>query len=137
MAEQQNAELQKLNEQRPIRKHKLVASPDSDFSTESDDSDDNDIPLNILAKKYCKERENSDSEDGIPLMELSKRLKSRAKETSNDDQSNSDSELSSMQDQKLYSSAEDMDVNEVKVKPNKSSKTQDVKRLLRLISDML
>ena len=35
------------------------------------------VPLDRLAKKYRHEREESDSEDDIPLMELSKHLKAR------------------------------------------------------------
>ena len=31
----------------------------------------------ILAKKYQKERDDSDEEDNIPLMECAKRLKAR------------------------------------------------------------
>ena len=35
------------------------------------------VPLNKLSKRYRHEREDADSEDNIPLMELAKRLKAR------------------------------------------------------------
>ena len=35
------------------------------------------VPINKLSKRYRDEREDSDSEDNIPLMELAKRLKAR------------------------------------------------------------
>lgn len=42
---------------------------DEELSAESDGDDDN-VPLAQLARKYRKERDNSSSEDDIPLFEL-------------------------------------------------------------------
>ena len=126
------------------------------------DSEDN-LPLAKLAKKYRQERETSEDEGDIPLIELRKRLKHRklrqegnlkaeTKEIGiNDDiLSYNPSSLSSVPSS---DSEQEMDVNLVdspqchapkiveqeelvKVK-TKSHKQGDFKHLLRLISHML
>lgn len=84
-------------EGRPIRKAAYVVPPESE--TKNSDNEDSEIdldpqpineslsnsdeepsekaPLSKLAKRYRKERDDWSSEDDIPLMELSKRIKQR------------------------------------------------------------
>ncbi|CAC5412397.1 unnamed protein product [Mytilus coruscus] len=65
-----------------------VESQSEDFS--DDDSIDSDTPLNQIAKRYKKERENSDEEDDIPLMELSKKLRGKKIFSEQDNVNNSE-----------------------------------------------
>ena len=67
------------NENRPMRKTQYVVPPESVSDSESTVDSDEDVPVRQLINRYKRERENSDSEDGIPLMELAKRLKTREK----------------------------------------------------------
>ena len=124
------------------------------------------VHLSKLAKKYRQEREMSEYEEDIPLMELRTRLRHREmKETQNYETKDKDmecnDELSSDNSSSLplfeYSDSDnEMDVNEVHspqtfpekeiqetVKPVKKrqkksqDKGRDAKQLLRLISNML
>lgn len=138
----------KQAEGRQYRKDHYVVPPESESNTESDSEED--IPLSKLINKYRREREKSDSEDDIPLMELSKRLKSRDQtieaEVVPKTQYRTDSDIESVITNagKSISSDEEMDANEVTIKSKidppeakpKSNK-DDMKTLLRLISDML
>ena len=46
----------------------------SESSSDSESDHDMNVPLHELSKRYRHEREDSDSEDNILLMELAKRL---------------------------------------------------------------
>ncbi|VDI00604.1 Hypothetical predicted protein, partial [Mytilus galloprovincialis] len=71
-------EIPNNNQGRALRKAAYVVPIESQSEDSSDDeSIDSDTPLNQIAKRYKKERENSDYEDDIPLMELSKKLRGR------------------------------------------------------------
>ena len=61
----------------------MTVGHDSDLSSYSSNDEEDNTPLSKLANKYRKERENSSSEDDIPLWELSKRLKTKDKVNSN------------------------------------------------------
>ena len=98
------------------------------------------VPLNRLAQKYRHETEDSDSEDDIPLMEISKRLK--ATEASSTDEENMDFDHNH--------SSQEMQIDEVfknkKTKQSKRKKSSNVsekdyleimKLLVSLIVDIL
>ena len=55
----------------------VITPQPSDSETESDSDPEENVPLSKLAKKYIKERETSEDEEGIPLMELRKCLRQR------------------------------------------------------------
>lgn len=82
---------------RPLRSTQYVVPPVSDESSSSDTNDEESIPLAKLAKKYRKERDNSDNESDIPLMELKRRINERTNDDhySSDNESDSDSYFSS------------------------------------------
>ena len=61
---------------RPLHKTAYVIPPEDSSDGEFSDTDQ-EGPYEKLAKKYQKERDDSDEEDNIPLMELAKRLKAR------------------------------------------------------------
>ena len=78
----------------------------SDSSSESDPEVN--VPLNKLAQTYRHEREDSDSEDDIPLMELAKRIKAKD-QLEIESQNTCEENMDSMSDQ----SSRDMRVDEV------------------------
>ena len=135
----------------------------SESESESDSDPDDNIPLAKMIKIHRQERETSEDEDDIPLMELRKRLNYRelrqnkkedikVKDMEYDDEVSSDNSCT-LPLSDLSSSEQEMDVNVVhspqrhapkiveQEKPvrrkSKSRKQGDVKQLLRLISDML
>ena len=144
-----------------------VIPPQPSYSeTESDSDLEENVPLSKLAKKYRPERETSEDEEDIFLMELRKCLRHREmRQTENEETKVKDmecnDELSSDNSSPLplveYSDSDsEMDVNKVHssqtfpekeiqetVKPvtkrQKKSRDKggDVKQLLRLISNML
>ena len=63
-----------IHDGRPMRKT-AYAIPPEQSSDEHDSDSEQEGPYEKLVKKYQKEREDSDDEDNISLMELSKRLK--------------------------------------------------------------
>ena len=78
---------------RPLRKTAYVIPPEDSSDEESSDTDQ-EGPYEKLAKKYQKERDDSDEEDNIPLMELAKRLKARdAMKQEENEESNRDSSV--------------------------------------------
>ena len=78
---------------RPLRKTAYVIPPEDSSDEESGDTDQ-EGPYEKLAKKYQKERDDSDEEDNIPLMELAKRLKARdAMKQEENEESNRDSSV--------------------------------------------
>ena len=78
---------------RPLRKTAYVIPPEDSSDEESGDTDQQG-PYEKLAKKYQKERDDSDEEDNIPLMELAKRLKARhAMKQEENEESNRDSSV--------------------------------------------
>ncbi|MES9884949.1 MAG: hypothetical protein ABW185_29245, partial [Sedimenticola sp.] len=71
-------DIPKTADGRPLRKAAYVVPPeDSESEDEGEESDHEDSPLSKVAQKYVRERDNSDDEDNIPLMELAKRLRWR------------------------------------------------------------
>ncbi|CAC5412417.1 unnamed protein product [Mytilus coruscus] len=73
-------EIPNNNQGKALRKAAYVVPVESQSEDSSDDeSIDSDTPLNQIAKRYKKERENSDEEDDIQLMELSKKNKGEEK----------------------------------------------------------
>ena len=139
------------NNERVMRKSTYVvppASSDSEGCSKNtvSDSDDN-VPLAELANRYRHEREHSDNEDNIPLMEMHKRLRLGEMNQTYSTNDNSDVSISS----KEVNSSTDgyMSVDEIsvpKVSPikrvkrrstEKSRKSNNVKKLLKLISDIL
>ncbi|CAC5422638.1 unnamed protein product [Mytilus coruscus] len=71
-------EIPNNNQGKALRKAAYVVPVESQSEDSSDDeSIDSDTPLNQISKRYKKERENSDEEDDIPLMELSKKLRGK------------------------------------------------------------
>lgn len=63
---------------RPLRKSRYVAVSESESESSTADQG---LPVDKLAHKLRREREDSDSEDDIPLMELAQRLKNRKNPT--------------------------------------------------------
>ena len=144
----------------------VIPPQPSESETESDSYPAENVPLSKLAKKYRQEKETSEDEEDIPLMELRKRLRHREmRQTQNEETRIKDmecnDELSSDNSSSLplveYNDSDNgMDVNEVHspqtfpekeiqetVKPVKKrqkksqDKGGDVEELLRLISNML
>ncbi|VDI41051.1 Hypothetical predicted protein [Mytilus galloprovincialis] len=84
-------EIPNNNQSRALRKAAYVVPIESQSEGSSDDeSIDSDTPLNQIAKRYKKERENSDEEDDIPLMELSKKLRGKKNFSEQDSQIEND-----------------------------------------------
>ena len=71
-------EIPKTSEGRPIRKAMYVVPPPDTDKSSSDSSESESVnPQRKLAAKYHSEREDSDDEEDIPLMELAKCFKAR------------------------------------------------------------
>jgi hypothetical protein len=111
----------------------------SDHLSESEMTNEENIPLAKLAKKFRKERENSSSQDDIPLYELSKRLNQRKRGLNTDHEIKSESDNAN--DDELS-----MNVNECKLQktikrkknPNDTKrKTSDVKAFLQTLAKLL
>ena len=163
LAKIDNWQIPKTNEDRQLRDAAYVippqASSESELSSETDSEID--TPLAKLAMKYRHERETSEDEDDIPLMELSKRLKCQ-KEPVKTYSSNEDSQVENMDcneeltldenpyftptpsssdnENAMYVNETKKSVESVKRKKNRKSskdKKTDVKQLLRVISNML
>ena len=86
-------------DKRPLRKAAYVVPPDSE--TDSDKESDHEPALPKIVKRYRRAREDSSSEDNIPLDELSRRLKQRKliqKSSSNNRSDNSSENLSESDD---------------------------------------
>ena len=77
-------------EGRVLRRTNYVVQPD-ESDTDASSSNDEEMPLARLAKRYRRERDNSDSEDHIPQMELAKHLRRAEKEDESDSESVSSS----------------------------------------------
>ena len=85
--------IQTSTDGRPLRKTAYVIPPEESSNEESSDTKQ-EGPYEKLAKKYQKERDDSDEEDNIPLMELAKRLKARdAMKQEENEESNMDSSV--------------------------------------------
>lgn len=94
--------------------------------SESEDEDDN-VPLAQLARQYRREREDSSSEDDIPLWELQKRL--RAKDNVKTDK---DLDLTTDTDNG-NGSLLDMDVNACHIKPKTTRKPKSAENKFRFL----
>ncbi|CAC5397875.1 unnamed protein product [Mytilus coruscus] len=144
-------EIPNNNQGKALRKAAYVVPVESQSEDSSDDeSIDSDTPLNQISKRYKKERENSDEEDDIPLMELSKKLRGKKifsepdkvsnSQIESDDQvikeevenSPSDSDVSDIDDNmsithpspvasEISDMEDNMSVNRVKIKNNRKS----------------
>ena len=78
LAKVDNWEIPKTSEGRPICKAVYVLPPPDIDKNSSDFSASESVnPQRKLAAKYCREREDSDDEEDIPLMELAKHMKAR------------------------------------------------------------
>lgn len=103
---------------------------DEELSAESDGDDEN-APLAQLARKYRKERDNSSSEDDIPLFELQKRLRG---------QDNNDMTFDGIVDSDIEDGSL-MDINECRIRPKKSKKPkshkQKFKALMRFAVELM
>ena len=156
-------QISKDENQKRLRDAAYVLPPQAlDSETDSDSDPEMNIPLSKLAKKYRQERETSEDEDDIPLMELRKRLRNRElRQKQNEDIEDKDMECndeqrsddsSSLPLVESSSSDSEMDVNEVhsrhdfpkietsstvETRQNKSQKGGEVKQLLSLISNRL
>ena len=95
----------------------------------------NSSPLNEIANKYRQERENSENEEDIPLMELRKRIRNN-KPDINQNENSYQSSYEQSSDDELY---KPMQVENIEVKQKKkvTSQTTNVKNLLKIISDIL
>ena len=154
-------QISKDENQKRLRDAAYVLPPRApDSETEYDTDPEMNIPLSKLAKKYRQERETSEDEDDIPLMELRKRLQTRElRQKQNEDIEDKDMECndeqrsdnsSSLPLVESSSSDSEIHVNEVhsrhdfpkmetsstvETRQNKSQKGGEVKQLLRLISN--
>ena len=99
-------------EARPNRRAAYVVPP------EESDSEDQDEQAENRQVRFCrKERQDSDEEDDIPLMELAKRIKDR-NEAESDDEYSSDIETS--QNETIYTSGKENTGN-MELTPNSAS----------------
>ncbi|CAG2220461.1 unnamed protein product [Mytilus edulis] len=125
-------EIPNNNQGRALRKAAYVVPIESQSEDSSDDeSIDSDTPLNQIAKRYKKERENSDYEDDIPLMELSKKLRGKKifseQDNVNNGQLESDDQVmkekvgNSPSDYDVSDIEDNMSVNSVKIENNQKS----------------
>jgi hypothetical protein len=105
---------------RPLRSTQYVVPPVSNESSSSDTNDEENIPLAKLAQKYRKQRENSDNESDIPLMELKRRINERDNHDhySSENGSDSDSYFSSRSTTPVSQS---LNINETSVFPDKTT----------------
>ena len=146
---------------RVLRPTNYVVPPisQSDLSSDTENETDDDIPLSKLAHRYRKERENSDNESDIPLMELKKRIRGRehlcspdGTDTMSPDSDSSSGESvsqSSTSDSNESANESDMAVDQVHVTTGSSTRQirksvhrQDrrrvkMKQLLKTISGLL
>lgn len=132
-------QIHKQNDEKVMRKAAYVMPPESSSDSEQSDVTDSDenFPLARLVERYRQERSDSDDEDDIPLMELSKRLKGQESSDieireSSDDDTMSVAENKAFEDDQMSS----MDINEIS-QIVKKDKTESVKQLFKLISELL
>ena len=145
------------NPGRVLRNTNYVVPPQhSDSDSDESDDTDSDTPLSKVAKRFCRERSSSSSEDDIPLMELAKRLRERDNEmsegrASESREDSSDHDTGSIGEGQMVigSSGDDpenqdhnelMDVSQVTRKPKgkKKSKSQrDVKPVKELLAALM
>lgn len=82
---------------RSLRQSTLVMPPEHSDSDSAPPSDQNESVMHRVAKKYRRQRENSDNESDIPLAELAKRIRNRRESNGDDDggsyQADSESEM--------------------------------------------
>ena len=92
-------QISKDENQKRFRDAAYVLPPQApDSETESDSDPEMNIPSSKLAKKYRQERETSEDEDDIPLMELRKRLRNRElRQKQNEDIEDKDTECNDEQ----------------------------------------
>ena len=67
--------LPEADTERPVRRAAFVVPPTDSSSDSSDDSSQEESPHEKIAKRYRQERTESEDEDDIPLMELSKHIR--------------------------------------------------------------
>ncbi|VDI78045.1 Hypothetical predicted protein [Mytilus galloprovincialis] len=107
-------EIPNNNQGRALRKAAYVVPIESQSEDSSDDeSIDSDTPLNQIAKRYKKERENSDYEDDIPLMELSKKLRGKKIFSEQDSQIENDDNDDQVIKEKVENSPSDYEVSDI------------------------
>ena len=75
LANVEDWQMSKDENSKRLRDAAYVIPPNA--SSDSDSDSEMSVPLAKLAKKYRRERDNSENESDIPKMELAKRLKSR------------------------------------------------------------
>ena len=103
---------------RRLRDTAYVVPPEASESSSESDPEAN-VPLNKLAEKYRHERDNSDNEDDIPLMELAKRLKARDQHIKSE--SSCEEDMDAMSDH----SSQDIHIDEVtRVKKTKQTRSK-------------
>jgi len=142
------------SENRSKRKSTYVVAPsssdelDSDNQSESSSENEQD-PRDKLINKYRNERESSSNEEDIPLMELKKRVRSRAKRIKEQTMESSDEDdvplsklktknsvqYASSQSSNNSSSEDDMSIDVVMSKPACKRDRQNDK-LLNIFADM-
>ncbi|ESP03280.1 hypothetical protein LOTGIDRAFT_171627 [Lottia gigantea] len=78
----------------PLNKRQIVDKAIDDMleseGSDSEYSEDDELPLSELIKKYRRVRENSSSEDDIPLMEMAQRIRVENDSANDDDVGNPD-----------------------------------------------
>ena len=125
----------KTREGRPKRKSAFVVPP-SDSSSDEDQPPEKD-PLKRIARRYRRERSDSENEDDIPLAELARRLKSSK---SNNQNSDSSTDMSSDESTDTTPPSDDMTstVNTVRSVNKDNSETDvKVKDLLKAVARLL
>ena len=150
-----------IETEKPRRKAAFVVPPSDSSSESSDESSNQETPHERIAKHYRKERSESDYEDDIPLMELSKRLKGQKspmtygnnmlpsdEENCHSDSIYSDHEEGATDNQLPQEKPEEMMIDEVKTSPidnfilktrsqKHTDKSTKVINLLTAVVDML
>ena len=106
-----------------LRPSRYVVPPMNSSDESETDSEEN-IPLNILAKRYRRERSDSDSEDSIPLAELRQRLRERKQREIDEKSSDSSPDIIPTAD---LSSSDDMNINVVNKSRVKRKKRRQVR----------
>ena len=125
-------DIPKDNTNKPIRINPDISDSDSISSETSEDE----IPLNKIAKRYRKERDNSSDEEDIPLMELSNKLKQRQRRLQHENEVNSSSDMHS--DLESNNSENEMSVGEVNIKvKQKPKREQNLISVIKTLAGML
>ena len=158
--------LMEADTERPVRRTAFVVPPTDSSSDSNDESSGEESPTDKIAKRNRGERTESEDEDDIPLMELSKRIKkqkireniggkrslpasiSSQEESDISDSRISDKEEDSISNQEDQENPEEMLIDEVHASPLEnfisqagSLKHKDTSRkvinLLTAVVDML